>query len=452
MTKVMKTVLLVLLLSLGLIPVFAQKSLPPSLRPYAPYLSHTIVKSLNQLGYDMPTMVAQSAISTTNNRSAEFRLDSSITFYNYYIEEDSLPIFRSLYTYPQTGTEVEANFQHENQAWFPLDRIATFRDGQQRILENYAEVYDPSSAAFVPDSRLIVYRHGSSADLIDSFFVYFWNPDLTTWAISFYNLNKFDQEDRLLETISTFDYFGQPLLFRDVYAYDQDGDNFQIDSYVIIDGEESYIGHSSSKFLNHQVIETRVFGLDEFEEEAPVSRTTYTYTWFGKEEQVNEYEWDHEKADWYQNQQIIYSYDMAQRVSQKDISHYYPGLPEERALFIYDYFEDEKLALETTYDWYEDYGYLLSSRKFFYYSGLSQVHVPVSAMALSVSPNPGIDHILLELNGNAQVQLFDVQGNLLRNLEYHPGQILNISDLPGGLYWISARKGHEIYTGKVIKL
>ncbi len=151
---------------------FAQKTLSPSLKPYSDDLPHNVKNLLARAGFDLQA-------TSTNKVSSRspLQLDSTKTYYGYNqpAPGDSTPIYRSNFTYPSADTKVEISYQFENGGWQPLSRSTVVSDGQQRILTILGEAYNPDTQEFEPDSRLENFPHGSSPDLIDSFFVYGWD-------------------------------------------------------------------------------------------------------------------------------------------------------------------------------------------------------------------------------------------------------------------------------------
>lgn len=207
------------------------------------------------------------------------QLDSTKTFFSYNPTGslDSLPLLRTVYQYPQTDTRVEIVDQYADGTWMPLSRTLYGSDNPGRLVDVIAQYYDAETGSYVPDSRLRVFPHGASPELIDSFFIYGWNPDVSDFEPVVSNINVFDENDRLAEMYSTFDLFGEPIVFRDVLHYDAAGDNVLTESFAVFEGAEILMRITEMEYLNHLPIETieSAFAGVGFE---PVSRITYAYT------------------------------------------------------------------------------------------------------------------------------------------------------------------------------
>jgi hypothetical protein len=167
-------------------------------------------------------------------------LDSTKTYFNYNqpAPGDSTPLHRSIYTYPSADTKIEANYQFENGDWRPLSRFTSVSDGQQRLVDVAAEGFYPDAQAFQFDSRLRVFPHGNSQELMDSILIFSWDSIAVDWHLAYVIRNIFDAQDRLKESVSSFDFLGSPLILKDVYSYNNAGDNYLIEGFAVIDSIE----------------------------------------------------------------------------------------------------------------------------------------------------------------------------------------------------------------------
>ena len=443
-----------LFFTLALQTAFAQKTLPPSLRPYAENWTYTLVKSLHRAGYDMPAMPAAPGFDKGVSSRNTLQLDSTKTFYAYGLNfpGDSSPLFRTVYKYPSADTKIEVNYQHENSGWLTLNRSTLISDSQERLVEVLAEAFDPVSQSFKPDSRLEVFPRGDSPELVDSVFTYGWDSTIMDWAPLFSIRNVFDDQDRLLESNSQVDYFGDPLIFRDVYYYNDNGDNHLIESYAVL-GDDEFLGERTDLvYVDHRPIEVLVSVADSigFMQE---SRTNYAYTLFGAVRKQMDFEWDAEKGNFRLSKTIDYTYDFAQRLAGKETAIMPLNAWEERTRISYSYIDDENLYLEWHHNWDHDlFDWILDSKKFYYYNGLVSVDpTPGPALALQVSPNPTAGTVQFSFDHEATVRVFDLAGQLVHSRLMQPGQPLDMSELPAGIYAVTARQGTDFYSGKIVK-
>jgi len=450
----MKNSLLALIWAIAIIPATAQKTLPSNVMPYIANWNHTTTKALERAGFEVEKHhPATTTPLTAQNRSGGLQLDSTITYYGYVPGlQDSTPIFRTTYQYPQPKLEIETVFQMENNAWLALYRSNIHKDALGRIVEVYAEANDPDQNEFVPDSRILIYPHQNSLDLIDSFFVFGWDQDAAEWMLLFLTQNQFDGSGRLLESISSFDYFGEQIILKDVHTYDANGDNTLIVQYAVFEGVEFNTARQDLEYQNHLLVQATSSSVDLFGEVAPYSQERYVYTNFGKVQQHNSYEWSYDEEDWVQTGAVLFAYDNVQRVNSMETVVYTAGEPDQRDLETYAYIEDEHLSVLATYFWTGD-EFMLSDREYYYYSGgTSSSPEPVfAALPLSFSPNPTQGSARLNLTEPSLVQIFDTHGRLLNSGEYQPGTLLNLNDLPNGLYIVTARTAGELFMGRLVK-
>lgn len=440
--------LILLFLILATNSVFSQKTLAPSLKPYAENWSYNVKRLLNRAGFDLPA----ASVDKVAPRSP-LQLDSTKTFYAYGLNTpgDSTPLFRTTYQYTSPNEKKEAEYEWINNAWMPLSRTTITSDDQQRIVTATAEAYDPESETFTPDSRLENYPHGNSQDLIDSFLVYGWDTVAQDWLLLLATYNTFDAQDRLLESVSTFDYLGTPLLFKDVYFYDANGDNHLIEQSAVFDGFDIPSGRTELVYVDHRPIEVTAFVSDGIEF-YPTNRNNYAYTLFGALRLAMSFQRDEVNDEWDMTQRIEYGFDGAQRVASKQGIFYAQDGSETRELTTYAYIQDENLSLEMFFNWNDDlFDWILDTKKHYYYNGLVSTPSIPSALALQVAPNPTTDVVCLALDGESMLQVFDVSGQLVQSRLMQPGQVLDMTALPAGIYSVTAQNGAQLYTGKVVK-
>jgi hypothetical protein len=121
-------------------------------------------------------------------------------------------------------------------------------------------------------------------------------------------------------------------------------------------------------------------------------------------------------------------------------------------LSTYDYVEDDNLKSEANYYWNVS-DFFLIDRKFYYYvdGTLSDKSPILTASPLEVSPNPSTGLARLNLEVPAMIRIYNTQGELVSNRVYQPNQTLNISDLPTGLYFVTARSTDQAFVGRIVK-
>ncbi|MCB0525573.1 MAG: T9SS type A sorting domain-containing protein [Lewinellaceae bacterium] len=79
--------------------------------------------------------------------------------------------------------------------------------------------------------------------------------------------------------------------------------------------------------------------------------------------------------------------------------------------------------------------------------------VPVGP--ITISPNPVVDHLTIELPDNADsgvMSIFDGAGKLVESGEYKSRHILSLAQLPAGTYMIKMITGNKLYFGKFVKM
>ncbi len=447
-----------LFLALMLGQSFAQKTLAPSVEKYADNLNYTTKKMLNAIGYQLPKAEVESNVKQgVESRSNELQLDSTVTFYNYDPngQADSLPLFKTVFTYPSANVERQMELVFENGTWTPLNRTTLTYDDLARIVETQAELFDPITAGWVPDSKVKVFPHGSSAELVDSVFVLGWSADDNAWLGLLSIWNSFDTQDRLTVSLTTIDIFGQPLLFKDVYTYNIADDNTLVESYLVDAGIEYFAGKRVLIYEEHHLVKEMAFAADGVGGLEKQYEIIYVHTPSWKLESQATFNWNVDSSAWWIVEAIFFEYDAEDRLASMETGHYTPDGDEDHQLVTYEYREGEYLAVETNYSYDFDLeNFVLSDRKYYYYAGeVSGIpHEPVKVKSLVMFPNPTTGNAQLKLDANASVQVFDLSGKMVQGFSAMPGKAtIDLVLLPAGIYEVKALAGKEIYTGKIVK-
>ncbi len=428
------------------------------MEPFAANLKFTVKKMLNAAGYELPAAEVESNVKKgITSRSAELQLDSTVTFYNYdpSASMDSVPLFKTVFTYPSDTEELQVESVFENGIWIPLNRTALTFDNLARVVEAYSEVFDPGTMTWMPDSKIKVYPRGSSDILVDSFFVQGWSADLNSWLELVSVWNSYDASDRLTVSLTLFDLFGQPLLFKDVHSYDFAGDNTLIESYLIDGAVEIPAGKKNRIYFEHHLEKELGFLADGAGGFEPQYQHIFTFNSLWKVANEAFYNWDADSSKWWIEEAVFYEYDGEERLISKETQRSTQDGGVEPQLVTYEYEEGEYLALETNYTYdFSIENYVLSDRKYFYYKDeiSSAPQEPVTVRPLIVYPNPANSFVQLKLEGTASVQIFDMNGRLVQFYGAWPGEAtLDVTMLPAGMYQVRALIGRETFVGKIVK-
>lgn len=429
---------------------FAQKTLAPALQPYTDGWSYHVKRMFNHAGFDLQA-AAVNQISTDSH----LQLDSTKTAHydGSTAPGDSLLFARSTYEYLTADTKQETNFLYGNDGWQPLNRTTLIHDEQFRLVYAHTEVYDADTRTYLPDSKMDIFPHGDSQDLLDSLFVHQWDAGAGGWRLVLATRNTFAGPDRLWESISSLDDQGTLNTFVDAYSYDANDDNHLVETYAVTGNTERLIGRTDRKYAEHRLIEETVFAYDGVDYQA-LRRTNRAYTLFGKVRKNMEFEWSNAIGNWRLAMVHDYAYDNAQRLSTKYITYLKPDGYEEREAIAYAYVESENLRQETLLRWDDDlFDWVLNSKKHYYYKSLVPTRpTPQPVQALPVSPNPTTGVARLQLDTESNVQVFDLSGQLLQSRIVQPGETLDLTQLPTGTYFVTAQHGADMFRGKIVKL
>lgn len=442
----------VLLWTLATSPIFAQKTLAPGVQPYAENWPVALKNILQEAGFGHATAPSATPLQS---RNSDLQLDSTKTFFGYNLNgtSDSTPLRRSIYQRPQSNTEIETEAQFQNGVWRPVTQISRVLDVQQRLLELVASDYDVATETFQPGSKLQLFPHGNSVELVDSVKAFLWDAEQGVWAFLFQVNNTFNAQDKLMVSQITVLSDDETVIITDLYSYNANQDNHLIESFTQSGGISIPTGKQELMYFNHlviQVIDFETNGLGSF---IPTTRITYAYNPSLLVMQENTYQWVPGVNDWNPTQSISFEYDNAGRLAAKETAFIHEGIPDVKQRATYAYVEDEYLALETIYLWNATLNaFELDNRTYFYYAGEVLSVSPGAAQALIMAPNPTTDAIQFRLETEAEVRIFDAAGQLLQSGIVQPGETLYLNALPTGMYYMTAQHGARLYTGKVLKI
>lgn len=97
----------------------------------------------------------------------------------------------------------------------------------------------------------------------------------------------------------------------------------------------------------------------------------------------------------------------------------------------------------------------MQDRKYYFYGDgdvSGTPNRPVEVKALKISPNPTFDVVQIQLESDARVQVFNMQGRLMQQFSLQPGfMTLDLNNLPAGVYHLQAQTTEGYYAGKLVK-
>lgn len=438
-----------LLWALATCSLLAQKTLSPGVKPYADNWSYNVKRLFHHAGFDL----SASETNKVSSRSV-LQLDSTKTYneYNLNAPGDSTPVLRSDYTYPSSDTKIELSYQFIDGAWQVLSRFTSISDDQQRQVEVIAESFDFETQTFQFDSRLRIFPHGNSQQFLDSVQIFAWDSTAMDWHIVFGIYNTFDSQDRLVESVSSIDYFGDPLIFKEKYSYNNAGDNFLIEEFAILGIDTIPSARTEITYSDHRPIESNVFVFNGINF-ALETRETYAYTTFGALRLTLFFEWDVVINDLKLVEWVEHKFDNEQRIASTETTTVNPDGSDVRQLSTFAYIEDENPSLEISFNWDHDLvDWILDTKKHYYYDGFVAVQPePGAVLTLQIVPNPTVDAVRLTLENEARVQVFDHAGRMVQSGMMQPGQMLNVVALPAGIYQVTAQQGDDFFVGKMLK-
>ncbi len=417
-------------------------------------LPHTVQQQLNKTAPELLARLnkvfqTHAARGGVEDRGGMFRLDSAVLYTNY-TPTDSFPMSKIVYTYPSDILNVQTEYVNDG-GWQLSSRTALTSDALGRVTLAIAEVFE--NGVWVPDSRIDAFPHGNSPTLTDSFSVSTWNPDQQKWEIAVANATSYDDQDRPVAIFTHFeDFLGVPISILDELSYDDNGDNFLTIQSLFEQGVWTPFTRIETGFVNHLPVLSTSYVIIDSVSTLPQSKTETEYTPEGQTGVVRDYAWSFEKFDWELQQTTGYLYDNEGRVWSEVIDEPAGDTPA-RSWKQSAYFDGNDLFFEANYDWdFGGQGWVLLDKTFYYYSNTTSSDDVVNAGPLPLSPNPTSGFVRLPASNNARITVLSARGTAVQpaNVSLNDGQI-DLSNLPGGVYYISVQEGNRRQTGTVVK-
>ncbi|MCC6461100.1 MAG: T9SS type A sorting domain-containing protein [Saprospiraceae bacterium] len=422
-------------------PAFLSPNAQQHLAQHAPQL----LKQLQQLAQHAPQNKVQ-------DRGDALLLDSTVTYFNY-SANDSTPQFKSVFSYPSDVLSVETTYANQSGQWQPYSRSAQHFDALGRTIRVLSETYHPTKA-WIPESRLEVYPHGDSQFQADSFIVSVWDTTATAWLLALQNSTSFDNQDRPVVIFTLFNEFlGQSFALLDELEYDANGDNHLTIQSLQDQGVWIPFTRIDLEYEQHrEVLQTSSLIIDE-QTSFPQSRIETSYTPEGLTSVVKSFSFDPISGGWTLDETTGYLYDAQNRViSQVDDI---PSVSDpERNWIQYDYVEGENLRFEAHYLW--DFAgtnsWVVTDKTFYYYGNTTAGHEAVNAGPLPLAPNPSTGLVRLPALNKGLVTVLNTQGQAVQPAQTQlQDGLLDLSNLPAGLYYISVQDGANRQTGALVK-
>lgn len=436
-------------------PLCAQNFIPSSVEAYRSQWPVQVQKMLDTYS----AAIKLSAPEDIQTRLGDLQLDSTITLTIFDVgggNTIATPFYRTDHTYPIVDTEVEVESTYEaGEGWMYLIKNTIKRDDLGRVLTNLSEVWDPSIGTWIPDSRIKAYPRGNDPVLLDSFYVegYLnegtgsWNRLLTVW-------NNYNAQEFLIQSLSFLNLGEAQVYLKDIYTYDANGNNNLIETFLV-DGEEDIpAGLEELEYENNLLVLAISSSSDGLGNFIPESQVLYHYS-AGKLDTARTFTYDLEIFNWLHVQSLYYEYDVEERLSMEETHLFYEEGVEELRRIVYEYVQDDYLASESrfTFD-FNNNTFLWEDKKNYYYKELVSTvkPSPIAFKTLSLAPNPTTDVVRLNLENQAIIQVYNLQGQLVMRQSWGQGQeMLNLSGLPAGLYQLKVQAKDGVYAGKVVK-
>ncbi len=307
-------------------------------------------------------------------------------------------------------------------AWLNQSKDSTNYDNQ-KIVSIYT--WDGNLDEWIPSTKSEVFYNADGTT--NSTFKYSWLFTQNSWV----NLEKkefFYDETGTLESMHQYFWDNQWVYnIKEEYNFDSQG---QLTENIIFQ-------HENDEWVNYQ-------------------KFTFTYDPNGYFDTYVAYTWNNEMNEWKNSIMFEYGYDSEGTLLTSIFYIWDETLNEWVAFTKEEDFMDEegyKLA-HVTYVWGYNYTeWTVSDKTFYFYSLLTNITIP-EADKVTIYPNP-VDNVLQIERENASEQTYNilsVTGKRIQSfrLTGKRGSI-NLSHLPGGIYFLQYAENGKLISKKIIK-
>ena len=398
---------------------------------------------------------AQTVVASDQGlRNADPRLRRTEIYQAYGLKSptDSTAFLRTTYDYPTANQRIETNFQFDGEVWVPQSRISSTFDALQRTTGIKTETYNASTKQFVPQSLLQTYPHGNTQQN-DSLLVYNWSLTENKYVLTLKQTSAFNNKDQVKEISTTVSISGQTIRTKDVYLYDLNNNISRTENYTYLGEIATLNNFTKNSYTNRLLNTSTTYAAIGGKDSIPQTQLVNRYNGLGLLEQTETLRWDFATMTWSKSSSTIYGYDAAKRILFRETSIVNTGLPDQKSRSEFFYNKDGSTSFEVNYSFDTNaQAFKLDNKRFYFYDPVSSLRdLPTPVKPLVLYPNPTRGSLSLKLQDKAQVQVIGSNGQLLQAVVLNPGQTLDLSSLPAGMYQVLAKEGTEFFGSKVLK-
>ena len=294
---------------------------------------------------------------------------------------------------------------------------------------------------------------------------YIWDADSLAWILSekynyYYDTNGYRDETLIQSWDSVADEWRN--YKQRLYTYDTNGNNIQTIWHTWINDTEEWINSRNYLYTydtnGNQTKEFRQNWDSNIEEWVNSKQYISTYDNNGNLIQRLAQEWKIEIEDWENSSQHLYNYDAKGNLTQHLVQHWNRNIENWENLYqnLYIYDNNENQTQQLQQNWDISIEEWVNSFKYNYYwsefeiSGIESVNYH----EVSVFPNPATDKLRISSEislKKAIVNIFSISGKLIYNSTLADNSIININDLPAGVYIIKINSESINFVDKIIK-
>jgi hypothetical protein len=314
--------------------------------------------------------------------------------------------------------------------WISVNRSDYAYDANNNRTEYIYYYWDLTAGQFLPAIRIDYTCDANGNDTLAT--AYGWHPDISQWVLT--NKSEFAWDANNNLSSETDKYLDNDTWYTDIlqeYAYNEAGQKIQFtftgyskETHTPYSGTRTYYSYDAA---GNMILS----GTDNLDISSGLwknqSKYEVSYDAAGRDTMNSLYSWDNDKSDWTGIQKNETSYD-----------------------------ENGNITLTVQSDWDANANnWKFSSRQKYYYSVHSLTPVDqVREKSVRIYPNPASDDVVFDgngINGYTTVELFDMNGRKVMQVQLSENRTVSVRNLPDGLYLYHIHSGNAFLQGKLVK-
>jgi hypothetical protein len=365
------------------------------------------------------------------------------------------------YVYHKTGSVYikTLSYWDDSLQWYNKQKDVSFGTGDHYFYTSY--LWNLSLKLWIPTDS-VVQIYDTSAYPVQSY-TYKWDPASSVWMN--YKKEENFRDKALRRNIGIWYFWNNSIGWKKTYKFEGYIKSNGTDSiYYVYEGKSDNSGwDTTEKYTyyydakNRLIIEIDYVKDNSFNIWNKLDKYEFRYDAFGRENYSATYSWVN--TTWEGNEHYTLEFNSKGKEIHRLIYVWNDQKKDWDTSKLQDnVYDTSGSKLLTCFYNYDNYYYtfiLKAKTRYFYPDSMVVGLIERNSEKLRIYPNPASDQVYFEFKSNnpfTTMYLFNAKGELIRSESVRNGwNVLDLSLLPAGMYYIKIEDQQKIYTGKVLK-